>query len=95
MFEDELGEVPPGSGPAGGAAPFDLQRLEWFDLRNMLLVARTIVECALNRTESRGAHQREDCPNLLPHWQLHQTARWRDGRLQISGAPHAAAVVVS
>ena len=34
---DELGERPPGRPGA-----FDLQRLEWFDLRNMLLVARAV-----------------------------------------------------
>ena len=44
------------------AAPFDMMRLDWFDLRNMLLVARTVTESALARTESRGAHQREDFP---------------------------------
>jgi succinate dehydrogenase/fumarate reductase flavoprotein subunit len=89
-LERELGDVPPGTG-----APFDLQRLEWFDLRNMLLVARTVVQSALNRTESRGAHQREDFPTMRPQWQRHQMVRWRDGRLQISGAPRAAATMAS
>src|SRR5208282_5681912 len=62
----ELGERPP-----GGDAAFDLQRLEWFDLRNMLTVARAVAAAALLRTESRGAHQREDRPELLPQWQVH------------------------
>ena len=35
----ELGER-----PAGRAAAFDLQRLEWFDLRNMLAVARAVAQ---------------------------------------------------
>jgi succinate dehydrogenase/fumarate reductase flavoprotein subunit len=91
----ELGEVPPTSDFADTGTPFDLQRLEWFDLRNMLLVARSGVESALARSESRGAHQREDCPTMLPQWQRHQTARWRDGRLQISGAPQVAAASVA
>jgi succinate dehydrogenase/fumarate reductase flavoprotein subunit len=91
-LEHELGAVPSASGSGDTGVAFDLQRLEWFDLRNMLLVARAVVESALNRNESRGAHQREDFSTMLPQWQLHQTARWRDGRLQISGAPHAAAV---
>jgi len=81
----EHGEEPPGLGGA-----FDLQRLEWLDLRNMLVVARSVAEAARSRTESRGAHQREDFPQTLPQWRLHQTARWRDGELQISGAPAAA-----
>jgi succinate dehydrogenase / fumarate reductase, flavoprotein subunit len=87
----ELGDRP----PTRAGNNFDLQRLEWFDLRNMLVVARAVVQCALNRTESRGAHQREDFSATLPQWQLHQTVRWRGGRLQISGAPQAAAVLAS
>src|ERR1700761_3206029 len=90
-LDDELGDRPPTR--AGNS--FDLQRLEWFDLRNMLVVARSVVQSALSRTESRGAHQREDFSSTLPQWQLHQTVRWRDGRLQITGAPQAAAVLAS
>jgi succinate dehydrogenase/fumarate reductase flavoprotein subunit len=81
-LREELGEQPPGHG-----APFDLQRLEWLDLRNMIAVAQAVAQSALDRSESRGAHQREDFPKARPHWQLHQSARWRDGTVQISGAP--------
>ncbi len=90
-LNDELGDRP----PARAGNNFDLQRLEWFDLRNMLVVARAVVQCALNRTESRGAHQREDFSATLTQWRVHQTVRWRDGRLQISGAPQTAAVLAS
>ncbi len=82
----ELGERPPRRA-ANDAAGFDLQRLEWFDLRNMLVIARAVAQSALNRNESRGAHQREDFPQPLPHWQLHQRVRLSGGALQISGAP--------
>jgi succinate dehydrogenase/fumarate reductase flavoprotein subunit len=81
----ELGERPPAPACEGGR--FDLQRLEWFDLRNMLTVARAVAQSALNRGESRGAHQREDFPETLPHWQLHQRVTMRGGELKISGAP--------
>ncbi|HEV2625105.1 MAG TPA: FAD-binding protein [Xanthobacteraceae bacterium] len=81
----ELGERPPAAN--GG---FDLQRLEWFDLRNMLTVARAVALSALQRTESRGAHQREDFPQMLPQWQRHQRVRLANGALQVSGAPAAA-----
>jgi succinate dehydrogenase/fumarate reductase flavoprotein subunit len=81
----ELGER-----PAGSATAFDLQRLEWFDLRNMLLVARAVTEAALARTESRGAHQREDHPDMLPQWQINQTVRLHHGDIRLSGAPVAA-----
>ncbi len=77
----ELGERPP-----GGDA-FDLQRLEWFDLRNMLAVARAVAESARNRTESRGAHQREDFSQALPQWLLHQRTTMRRGKVDVSGAP--------
>ena len=81
-LKEELGER-----PAGSAAAFDLQRLDWFDLRNMIAVAQAVAQSALNRSESRGAHQREDFPAMLPQWQVHQSAKWRDGTVQISGAP--------
>jgi succinate dehydrogenase/fumarate reductase flavoprotein subunit len=64
-----------GERPMGDNKPFDLRRLEWFDLRNMLLVARTVTISALARGESRGAHQREDLPGMLPQWRLNQVAR--------------------
>ena len=84
-----------GDHPSGGAAAFDLQRLEWFDLRNMLSVAHAVTATALARTESRGAHQREDFPKMLPQWQVHQRVQLRDGALKISGAPAAAKALAS
>ena len=53
----------------------------------MIAVAQAVAQSALNRSESRGAHQREDFPAMLPRWQVHQSAKWRDGTVQISGAP--------
>jgi succinate dehydrogenase / fumarate reductase, flavoprotein subunit len=38
------------------------------DLRNMLLVSRCIAMAALERTESRGGHTREDHPKMDPQW---------------------------
>ncbi len=63
----ELGELPPSAEPR-----YSMERLDWFDLRNMLLVAKTVAQTALARRESRGAHQREDYPGMLPEWQLNQ-----------------------
>jgi succinate dehydrogenase/fumarate reductase flavoprotein subunit len=83
---DELGERPPRlAGAADGG--FDLQRLEWFDLRNMFIVARAVTQSALARTESRGAHQREDFSQMLSQWRRHQRVRLVGGALQLSGAP--------
>ncbi|MET7366787.1 fumarate reductase/succinate dehydrogenase flavoprotein subunit [Streptomyces sp. NPDC005566] len=38
------------------------------DLRNMLLVSECIARAALERTESRGGHTREDCPSMERSW---------------------------
>jgi succinate dehydrogenase / fumarate reductase flavoprotein subunit len=85
----------PASGGGMGGGAFDLQRLEWFDLRNMLTVAHAVTATALARTESRGAHQREDFLKMLSQWQLHQRVQFRDGAMQISGAPAAAKALAS
>ena len=81
-----LGERPIGEGGA-----FDLRRLEWFDLRNMLTVARTVAAAALARTESRGAHQREDFPGMLPQWRVNQQARLTADGVALSSVPAATA----
>ncbi|GAA4067909.1 fumarate reductase (quinol) flavoprotein subunit [Nonomuraea soli] len=39
---------------------FNTELLNWLELGCMLDIAETVVACALNRTESRGAHQRTD-----------------------------------
>jgi len=76
----------------GDGGRFDMQRIDWFDLRNMLLVARIVAQAALRRTESRGAHQREDFPGMLPEWQVNQVVRLRDGEVALASAPVVAEV---
>jgi succinate dehydrogenase flavoprotein subunit len=49
--------------------------LDWHDLREMRLVAECVTRAALARTESRGAHQREDFPAASDAWLAHQTIR--------------------
>jgi succinate dehydrogenase / fumarate reductase flavoprotein subunit len=80
-----------GEWPFGREGKFDLQRLEWFDLRNMLTVARAVTLAALARTESRGAHQREDFPEMRPEWRVNQLIRLCDERLDIMRAPASTA----
>jgi succinate dehydrogenase/fumarate reductase flavoprotein subunit len=84
-----------GDRPFGRQGRFDMQRLEWFDLRNMLTVARCVTEAALARTESRGAHQREDFAEMQPQWRVNQAIRLRGGELDISQAPAAPAEVAA
>jgi succinate dehydrogenase/fumarate reductase flavoprotein subunit len=76
-----------GDRPFGDGGAFDMQRLDWFDLRNMLTVARAVTQAASLRTESRGAHQREDFPEMLPHWRVNQAIRLRGEKLDIIQAP--------
>ncbi len=81
-----------GERPAGDGNRFDMRRIDWFDLRNMLLVARIGAQAALRRTESRGAHQREDFPGMLPEWRVNQVVRLRGDELAIAPVPVAAEV---
>ncbi|MBV8748025.1 MAG: FAD-binding protein [Xanthobacteraceae bacterium] len=76
-----------GDRPFGDGGAFDMQRLDWFDLRNMLQVARIVTTAALRRTESRGAHQREDFPGMLPEWRINQQVRLSGGQLAIASLP--------
>jgi succinate dehydrogenase/fumarate reductase flavoprotein subunit len=62
---------------------FDTARLDWFDLRNMLLVAETVTRAALARRESRGAHQREDFPQTDPDWAFNQAMRLESDALTL------------
>ena len=74
-----LGETPPGDGDG-----FDMRRLDWLDLRNMLLVARVVAEAALSRTETRGAQQREDYPQTSPDWAVNQFVSLDGSRIRLS-----------
>src|ERR1700676_1531112 len=38
------------------------------DMRNMLLVSECVAKAALERTESRGGHTRDDHPSMDPKW---------------------------
>jgi len=84
-----IGELTAATGdkPFGTGQAFDMVRLDWLDLRNMLTVARTVTEAALARTESRGAHQREDFPGMLPEWNVNQVVRLDGDGLEISKTP--------
>jgi succinate dehydrogenase/fumarate reductase flavoprotein subunit len=78
-----------GDRPFGGTGPFDMARLDWFDLRNMLLVAHSVAKAALARTESRGAHQREDFPGMLTQWHVNQVARLSGKAVTLTSVPAA------
>jgi succinate dehydrogenase / fumarate reductase flavoprotein subunit len=77
-LKTEIGEI-----PLSSAAAFDLVLVDWLDLRNMLLVAQSITLPALARTESRGAHQREDHPDLDDHWRVNQSVVLSGGQIRL------------
>ena len=82
----DLGTDPVSS---GGAA--DSLLVDWLDLRNMLPVAQSVALAAQARTESRGAHQREDFPGLDDGWTINQIVRLDGAALHLSQAPVPAA----
>jgi succinate dehydrogenase / fumarate reductase flavoprotein subunit len=49
------------------------------DLRNMLLVSECVAKAALERTESRGGHTREDFPEMAADWRKQLLVCTRDG----------------
>ncbi|MEE8333128.1 MAG: FAD-binding protein, partial [Alphaproteobacteria bacterium] len=61
--------------------PFNQALLDWFDLKAGLVAAEAVTLSALNRTESRGAHQREDMPEASPEMERNQTVALQGGRL--------------
>jgi fumarate reductase flavoprotein subunit len=68
---------------------FNTELISALELSCMLDVAETMVQCALQRAESRGAHQRTDHPErddekFLAHSLVYRTA---DGRPRVEYAP--------
>jgi fumarate reductase flavoprotein subunit len=68
---------------------FNTELITALELSCMLEVAETMAECAMQRTESRGAHQRTDFParddeKFLAHSLVYRGA---DGRPRVEYAP--------
>ncbi|MEE9577047.1 MAG: succinate dehydrogenase flavoprotein subunit [Gemmatimonadota bacterium] len=67
---------------------FNLDLTEAWETQGMVALAKVITECALNRTESRGAHSREDFPDRDDeNWLKHTLAVLRDGTVEIGYKP--------
>ncbi|MBM2805962.1 MAG: Succinate dehydrogenase, flavoprotein subunit [Deltaproteobacteria bacterium] len=67
--------------PVGAEKQFNLDLQDWFELRAMLTTAKAIVQSALARNESRGAHQREDFPAPDDSLLKNQVLELQDGAL--------------
>jgi succinate dehydrogenase/fumarate reductase flavoprotein subunit len=58
--------------------------VDWLDLRNAVLVAQSVAVPALARTESRGAHQRDDYLGLDDDaWCVNQIVGLADGAIHL------------
>ncbi len=67
---------------------FNTELLNTWELGNLLDVAEVVTTSALNRTESRGGHAREDYPNRDDaNWLKHSLVWNRDGKLEIGYKP--------
>lgn len=67
---------------------FNTDLMDALELQNMLPLAEAIVASALNRTESRGAHSREDYPERDDeHWLKHTLIQKTDSGVTITGKP--------
>jgi len=60
---------------------YNLDLLDWFELRAMLTTAEAVVASALARNESRGAHQREDFPDSNESLLKNQVMEMTNGEL--------------
>jgi len=76
-----------GDHPSQSDHRFALSMQDWFDLRNSLLAAEVIVLGAQIRTESRGAHQREDFPRSDSGQEHNLVTRLTNGSLTVEPAP--------
>lgn len=69
--------------PAADTA-FNMTLQDWYDLRSALLTAESVTLAAINRTESRGAHQREDFDQTDPAQEHNQRLRLDSGGALVS-----------
>jgi succinate dehydrogenase / fumarate reductase, flavoprotein subunit len=58
------------------------------DLRNIMLIAECVAQAALERTESRGGHTREDFPEMSPEWRkVNLICTVDDGKIALTKQP--------
>jgi succinate dehydrogenase / fumarate reductase flavoprotein subunit len=73
---------------AGGNIQFNPGWHLALDLKNMIDISEAVTRAALTRTESRGAHTREDFPDTDKPWGLRNVIiRKRGDQLEVAEAP--------
>ncbi|MFD0935217.1 succinate dehydrogenase/fumarate reductase flavoprotein subunit, partial [Methylobacterium trifolii] len=76
---DGLAEAVAGAGVPDGDRRYDLTWMDRLNLENLVLVSQTICAAAAARTDSRGAHFREDFPETSDLASSHYTVVRRAG----------------
>jgi succinate dehydrogenase / fumarate reductase flavoprotein subunit len=67
---------------------FNTELLNAWEIGNLLELAEVVTVCAMNRTESRGAHARDDYPKRDDqNWLKHTLAHFQDGKIKIGYKP--------
>jgi len=84
-MRDELASL-----AVSGQTVHNTSLVEWFELRNGLVAAEAVATAALNREESRGAHQRDDFPRTDDRFRRSQRLTFANGELASEfGSPAA------
>jgi len=87
---DELEARLEATGAAGPGLAFNLTWHDWLNLKNLILVSKSIRFAAAAREDSRGAHFRADFPDAHDLANSRYTCvTWKDGRFGITTRPVA------
>jgi fumarate reductase flavoprotein subunit len=85
---DELEAQLDTTGVDGANLAFNLTWHDWLNLKNLILVSKSIRFAATARQDSRGAHYRSDFPEVRNLENSRYTcATWREGRFDIATRP--------
>jgi fumarate reductase flavoprotein subunit len=85
-LEQELDDT----GIADGNRAFNLTWHDWLNLKSLVQTSRVIAEAALARTDSRGAHFREDFPEAGPlESSSHTSLRLANSGVKVENKPVA------
>lgn len=87
---DELDAALSQVGVGSDGTAFNLTWHDWLNLKNLILVSQTIAMAALAREDSRGAHFREDFPEIVDlSGSTYTVIRQKEGGLSLSREPVA------
>jgi fumarate reductase flavoprotein subunit len=85
---DELEAQLDATGVHGADLAFNLTWHDWMNLKNLILVSKSIRFAAMAREDSRGAHYRSDFPEVRDLENSRYTCvTWKDGRFELDMRP--------